>query len=160
MDFRHFLEMSYQPSKHRGAGILPIARSSGKILLGLRAMGGGHEETWASFGGGAGNKETPRQTALREFYEETGFSGKIGLMPFWIGTSGPSKNPKRVYHLFVGIVPTEFEPKLNMEHSEAKWFTYDEAKKLKNKHPKLDQLFTLADSELKEICRVRSNRTT
>ena len=159
MDFRHFLESNDQPSQHLGAGILPVAKSSGKILLGLRAVGG-HKGTWASFGGHAEKKETPRQTALRELSEETGFSGKIGLTPFWIGTSGPSKNPKRVYHLFIGFVPIEFDPKLNKEHSEARWFYYAEAKKLKNKHPKLDQLFTLADSELKEIFHARSNRPT
>jgi 8-oxo-dGTP pyrophosphatase MutT (NUDIX family) len=125
----------------------------------LRA-GDNHARTWASFGGHARKKETPRQTALREFREETGFSGKIELSPLWIGSSGPSKNPEKVYHLFIGFVSIEFDPKLNKEHYEARWFSYDAAKKLKNKHPKLDQLFTLADSELKEICRVRPDRPT
>jgi 8-oxo-dGTP pyrophosphatase MutT (NUDIX family) len=124
----------------QSAGILPVAKSSGKILLGKRT--GSCRGTWASFGGGSREEETPRETAIREFREETGFSGKIGIS--FLLKSGN-------YHLFVGFVPIEFVPKLDHEHSEAKWYTYSEAKKIRNKHPELEKLFDLP--EIAHICR-------
>ena len=131
MDFRHFLETVDQ--KHKGAGILPIAKSSGKMLLGLRTCSPS-KGTWASFVGHAESNETQRQTAIREFQEETGFTDKVEELEPWIGND-------QTFHLFIGSVPTEFKPKLNKEHSEAKWFSYSEAKKLQNMHPKLNRLF-------------------
>ena len=55
-----------------GAGILAIEKTEGKILMGRRGMKGQNPNTWAPFGGTFEEKDDiPRNTAIREFIEET-----------------------------------------------------------------------------------------
>jgi 8-oxo-dGTP pyrophosphatase MutT (NUDIX family) len=100
-----------------GAGILPLAATTGRVLLGERAAPCSEPGSWAGFGGGAEPDDaSAEETALREFVEETGYTGPIRLAGHYAcGNGGVSTQ------LFVGIVPDEFEPELNWEHSMALW---------------------------------------
>ena len=139
MDFRDYLEMK-QPA---GAFVLPIA-STGRMLLGFRALGG-DPNTWAAWGGSAEENETPKQTAQRELAEETGFSGKIKLIPLYVLEYGD-----RTFHHFLGLVDEEFKPRLNDEHSKAKWLYYADAQKITPHHPSLKESFKR--KKVKELC--------
>ena len=63
-----------------GGGILPVARYKDKIyfLYGREAIRGHDRDAglWSDFGGAKEKHETPKQTAIREGYEET--SGILG----------------------------------------------------------------------------------
>lgn len=90
------------------AGLLAVARSTGRVLLLQRPEG-----TWEAPGGHAEALESPRATALREFGEETGYRGPLRLLPASV-QSGPR------YRAFGATVPDEFEPRLS-EHQSARW---------------------------------------
>jgi 8-oxo-dGTP pyrophosphatase MutT (NUDIX family) len=107
------------PSRDKapGAGILPFAASTGRVLLGERSHYCADPYTWAGFGGSAEPEDrSPVDTALREFVEETGYHGPVDLVASGVVRRGPT-----VSHVFVGIVPVEFEPTLNDEHIMALW---------------------------------------
>ena len=96
----------------KAAGV--IARSpSGRVLLCRRTDG----EGWAFPGGGQHDDEDAAQCAWREFYEETGFRlGSVGRLLM-----------RRVkdnvdYSTFITEVESEFQPRLNHEHSSFGWF--------------------------------------
>lgn len=96
-----------------GAGILPLAATTGRVLLGERARPCDEPDTWAGFGGAVEPEDTSIEgTALREFTEETGYTGPVRLAGKW--SDGRA-------HLFIGVVPNEFEPALNFEHTMALW---------------------------------------
>lgn len=90
---------------------------------------------WTNFGGKADRGESPAQTAVREFREESGYRGKVKLIkPF------PTKNNKDgfVFVNYIGIVPEEFQPTTigkktvdgDVEVSASKWLTKEQLKKL------------------------------
>lgn len=103
------------------AGVLPYAQHKGKIyfLLGKERS----NRTWSDFGG-AGNKgETPKQTAKREFHEETRNIYK--KIPIRLGK--PILHPQRYYNLYLAQVPyktkNEIETALgkDREKTDFKW---------------------------------------
>lgn len=104
------------------AGVLPLARSTGRVLVGYRSQFSYEPYTWAAFGGSKDPEdETLADTALRELFEETGYAGPITLAP------GENVAHERTMgHIFLGIVPKEFRPKLNWEHSAARWVHLDQ----------------------------------
>jgi 8-oxo-dGTP pyrophosphatase MutT (NUDIX family) len=100
-----------------GAGVLPLASSTGRVLLGLRAPPCSEPYTWACFGGSRDPEDSSlEETALRELAEETGYTGPIELTSRLRLVRGSTKA-----FVFVGLVPEEFEPELNREHSGAIW---------------------------------------
>lgn len=102
---------------NHGAGILPFAADTGRILLGERAYPCADPYTWAGFGGARERSDrTLLDTALREFVEEVGYAGPMRIVGHWEGRRGDT-----LARVFVGIVPVEFEPRLNWEHSMALW---------------------------------------
>jgi len=136
MDFREFVE------RKQGAGVLPIAQSSGKILLGMRTEG-----EWAGWGGEAEEGENAQQTAEREFREETGYKGVVSLFPDYI-----REDSKITFHNFIGIVPDQFAPVINHEHLFADWFSLEELDELK-KHPGLTALLRHSGSKIERLSR-------
>lgn len=110
----------------RGAGIYPVS-PSGHLLLAKRSKRTDHGGSWAGFGGAREPGETYEQCALRELFEETGYSG-----PMWLYKLAP--------HRFLGLVPYEFTPRLNWEHTKAAWFTLTEACGLNPLHWGLQKL--------------------
>jgi 8-oxo-dGTP pyrophosphatase MutT (NUDIX family) len=118
-----------------GAGILPICEATGRMLLFLRTPKAGDEDSgrWATAGGMMDENELKmnvdvgsRECALREFKEETGQKDPFDrLMASYVYKSPDGSFN---YYNFVGLVPEEFEPKLNEEHSEYKWFSLGDLK--------------------------------
>ena len=101
------------------AGALLIARDTGRVLLAQRSQLVDRPGLWALPGGGVEPGETPSEGALRELWEEVGWDGPVELYP--AGTRRASRG-SAIYHSFLGLVPTEFEPVLNWESSDAGWF--------------------------------------
>jgi 8-oxo-dGTP pyrophosphatase MutT (NUDIX family) len=118
-----------------GAGILPICETTGRMLLFMRTPVPGDEDTgkWATAGGMMSDKELKmgegagsREAALREFKEETGQDDPFTRLVSSYVYKSPDGGFQ--YYNFIGIVPDEFEPKLNKEHSEFKWFSLSDLK--------------------------------
>ena len=100
-----------------GAGVIPLALTTGRVLLGERASPCSDPDTWAGFGGLVEREDiTVVGTALRELFEETGYAGPIRLVDHAVAVRNGTSA-----HMFVGLVPEEFEPELNWEHHTALW---------------------------------------
>ena len=113
-----------------GAGVLPMARSTGRVLLGLRSGAVRESDTWGIFGGafrgvsGEDDELVAAEAALREFHEETGWdhrSGRSEITPLLV-----FERPGFRYHNFLLVLPRQFTPELNWEHDDAAWFDLDD----------------------------------
>jgi 8-oxo-dGTP pyrophosphatase MutT (NUDIX family)/spore germination cell wall hydrolase CwlJ-like protein len=102
-----------------GAGALIIAKDTGRILLFLRSDWVNEPNTWNLVGGKIDEKEDPRKAVAREVEEETGLTGNLEASRLY---TFRHKNFK--YHNFLVLVPIEFTPKLNWEHSKAEWVEF------------------------------------
>jgi 8-oxo-dGTP pyrophosphatase MutT (NUDIX family) len=100
-----------------GAGTTFMARDTGRFLFLKRSDQGDEPGTWCNCGGGVEAGETPEQAAKREAVEEIGYSEPYDLIPMDVNTQPDGFT----YHNFFSIVPTEFEPVLNDEHTDFKW---------------------------------------
>ena len=136
MDFRVWLENKKEGKS--GAGILPLADASGRILLGKRSQSIDHPGKWAIFGGIMEEGESPKEAAKREMEEETQYKGEMKIKPLAVTEKNGFK-----FHSFLGTIPKEFEPKLNYETAKYKWFTLQEAQELKNKIEGLEDLIKI-----------------
>lgn len=117
---------------NRGAGVLPICKSSGRILIAMRSPDVNEPNTWGIFGGKIDNDdETPEDAARRELTEETGYKGHLDIIPAYVWRS---PDGTFVYSNFIGIVDEEFEPEYDWETAYANWVTLDELKELEPKH--------------------------
>ena len=128
------MKLNESDDESKAAGAQIICQKTKRTLVGLRAKSSENGGTWNGFGGSIdiknGKTESVKEAVRREMSEEIGYTGKMDLVHEY-------QNKEKegfVYHNFIGLVPEEFEPKLNNEHSDAKWITYDELKSLKNKH--------------------------
>ena len=118
-----------------GAGVLIICQKTGRILLGMRSKYSDNPNMWCNFGGGVdpelGECEADViKTARREMHEESGYTGRVDLIPSFVYET-PAKTFK--FYNFIGLVGEEFEPKLSWETSDARWFSLDELKKIDRK---------------------------
>lgn len=105
---------------NQGAGVLLIARDTGRILLVLRSPDVNEPNTWGVLGGAIDNDENPMQAVYREVSEEAGYTGNLNLQPSFVFRSKSFK-----YHNFIGVVDSEFEPTLDWESSDAGWFSLE-----------------------------------
>lgn len=105
-----------------GAGCVVVSRSTGRILIGLRSQAVMEPGTWGTFGGAMDRGLTPELMALKELRQETGFTGAVELIPLYV-FEAPAGSFR--YFNFAAVVDDEFEPELNWEHSDAKWFELD-----------------------------------
>ncbi len=109
--------------KTLAAGIIAIAKDTGKILLVKRSALCPQPHTWATVGGkNDPADENLKVTAVREFKEEVQPNIKYEIItkPFFI-----NKMPKLEFYSFVGFFETEFIPVLNDENDEYKWYDLD-----------------------------------
>jgi 8-oxo-dGTP pyrophosphatase MutT (NUDIX family) len=107
------------------AGILPIAKSTGKILLNLRSKYVNEPLTYGVYGGKLdhGDLNDRKKAAEREFIEETGYKGIIKVHDaFLFKTSNGSFE----YQNYIGEIESEFDPTYDWESSGHKWVTFDE----------------------------------
>lgn len=108
-----------------GAGILPICRKTGKILVQKRGKNIVYPNQWCTFGGKGEEGETKEQAAKREFKEESGYSGSIQKLKL---LDTHSRKTFKFYN-YLCIVPDEFKvttinKKTDANHIEvqdAKW---------------------------------------
>lgn len=110
------------------AGILPICKETGKILLCKRADNMPQGGTWAGIGGmleqkNGESEENMIDVAKREFTEETACKDYYSVIPSYIYIS-PNGGFK--YYNFIGLFDDEFKPVLNPENQDAKWMSLDE----------------------------------
>lgn len=89
------------------------------------------DEAWTYIGGGIEAGEKAYETAIREIKEET------GLIPLSLYTSNtfdqfydPVKNWIYLAPVFVAYVADSAEVRLNNEHSEFRWLTFEDAKSM------------------------------
>lgn len=121
-----------------GAGILPICKSTGKILVAYRSEFVNEPHTYGVIGGKLDDpNEKPEDAAKRELHEELGYNGHFEIVPAYVFEA---PNHTFVYHNFLGIVDEEFEAEVDWETEYAEWITLDELVKLKPKHFGLEAL--------------------
>lgn len=90
-----------------GAGVLAISKNTGRILISYRSKYVNEPNTWGVVGGKLDDdKNPPKKAANREFKEETGYAGKLELIPAYI-----FKTKGFAYHNFIGIISDEFNPR-------------------------------------------------
>ena len=108
-----------------GAGVLILARDTGRILLTLRSGAVMEPHTWGVPGGKLDEGETALQAAEREMDEELGIVPEPGSRLTLLYTF---KETGFRYDTFIGIVAREsaVRPRLNWESDDAQWFDLDE----------------------------------
>jgi 8-oxo-dGTP pyrophosphatase MutT (NUDIX family) len=144
--FRTFLE-SREYYGREGAGILAIAKDTGKWLLALRSPKVKEPGVWAGVGGKMEEGEDPEETATREFKEETGFRGKVTLHKAF-----KYRKPDLTFHNFIGEINKDtWEPKANWETEKFRWLTFDELLALKPKHFGLAALMESSEKIIKSF---------
>ena len=101
------------------AGVLFLAKDTGRCLLQLRNSEKRFKHTWGFFGGIIEKGETPFECIQRELQEEIGFMPELAkLNPIDIYES---KDKKFYYYSFVAVVEKEFHPVLNGESAGYAW---------------------------------------
>lgn len=138
------------------SGILPIAKDTGKILLGLRSGAVLEPYTWGNFGGAIGlddygldeEKLSPEDNALKELEEEIGLNINFNLIPSYIFEKSNFK-----YYNFLGLIDTESQiskdnTTLGWEVDDIKWFTMEEVLNMKDLHFGIK---TLLDNNIDQI---------
>ncbi|MDE1151250.1 MAG: NUDIX hydrolase [Micavibrio sp.] len=101
----------------RGAGILVLARDTGRFLALKRSDHVHNGRTWALAGGLLDEGETPEEGAVREFCEETGYNGQeVALVPLVQYTS-----PNFTYNNYIAIIEQEFKPIIDHENEAFAW---------------------------------------
>jgi len=103
------------PDTKNGANVILV--DNGKILLLLRA-GGWKTGSWGPPGGGADKGETPKQTAVRETFEESGLRTKPEDLELLI------QRTKHDYGMIYFYITDKFsgkEVKLSWEHNDFAW---------------------------------------
>jgi|TARA_A100000172_G_C3039350_1_gene109816 8-oxo-dGTP pyrophosphatase MutT (NUDIX family) len=145
-NWRKFLAEIEEPEKFWGsiaAGILPIAQSTGRVLINLRSPWVMQPLTWGVIGGKLDDNEGANieNAAKREFEEETGIKFTGSLIPIY---KFQSAEGNFTYQNYIGLVKKEFTPKKNWESADFKWISFDQIEELAPKHFGLEAL--LADS--------------
>lgn len=101
------------------AGVLFLAKDTGRCLMQLRNSDKRFNHTWGFFGGTLLPKETPYEAIQRELVEEIGFVPELSkLNPIDVFQS---QDKKFYYYSFVAVVDTEFQPVLNSESAGYAW---------------------------------------
>jgi 8-oxo-dGTP pyrophosphatase MutT (NUDIX family) len=123
-----------------GAGILVIALSTGRALVALRSGLVSDPLTWSIPGGAEERYDGDlRQTAIREFIEETGYVPQRVLMAI----AGEVRPDGSQYKVFLALEEREFRPRLDWENDAARWVTFDELMELPDKHPSFAAMLSL-----------------
>ena len=132
-----------------GAGVLAIAADTGKILVQLRSGSVEEPYTYGVVGGAVKASDVSgfERAASEEFEEETG-ARLQKLIPAFRFQSGHF-----VYQNFIGIVPSEFQPRMNWEADGYEWVTWEELLRLHPKHFGLEALIKNSADLIKRYAR-------
>lgn len=101
------------------AGVVFLAKDTGRCLLQLRNSDKRFKHTWGFWGGMMEKGETPYACIQRELTEEIGFVPELAkLNPIDVYQS---RDKKFYYYSFVYVVENEFSPRLNGESAGYAW---------------------------------------
>jgi N-acetylmuramoyl-L-alanine amidase len=128
------------------AGCIFVAKNTGRILIAKRSEQVREGGTWGTFGGKINAGETPKEAAVREVEEETGFDGEYKMSLLYVFKD---KETNFKYYNYLIVVPFEFTPKLNWESTTTKWTDYgDWPEPL---HFGMEDLLKHAGSKIKKV---------
>jgi 8-oxo-dGTP pyrophosphatase MutT (NUDIX family) len=118
------------------SGILPITKDTRRICLAWRSHEVNDGNRFGTIGGMCKADTSPKESALLELDEETGYNGPIELHKAFV-----CRLKGFEYHNFIGIVPTAFSldptEKYEWETTFIEWMEYDHILRLMEEHPKL-----------------------
>jgi len=101
------------------AGVVFLAKDTGRCLLQLRNSDKRFKNTWGFWGGLIEKGETVYECIQRELTEEIGFVPELAkLNPIDVYQS---RDQKFYYYSFVYVVEKEFSPVLNVESAGYAW---------------------------------------
>lgn len=149
-----------------GAGILPVSKKTGKILIQKRGRNIDYPNQWATFGGKGEDGESPEQTAKREFKEESGYSGKLSKFQ----KLDVQRKKKFVFHNFIALVDDDFKVSTinkktdagHIEVQDAKWLSLDELESFSGRlHYGLKRLLRSANkNKIKKYIEQNTDKST
>jgi 8-oxo-dGTP pyrophosphatase MutT (NUDIX family) len=106
----------------QGAGVMPVAQDTGRILLPHRSSEVEQPGDWgATWGGAIDAGLDPQEAARKEFFEEAGYTGSMKMIPLKMFEDSSSGFR---YYNFLGVVPSEFKPRLNWETQNYQWVKF------------------------------------
>jgi len=130
----------YSSTPKKAAGIIVIS-SDKEIFLGFRSGKSGISETWASPGGKVEANETFKETAIREFHEETGYKLEIDKLQNF----HTEENLEWIYITYIYKINKKFDlPQGDGENTAFGWFKLSNLPK--QLHPGFEEILP----ELKE----------
>ena len=103
----------------QGAGCLIMAKTTGRFMVVERSQSVEEPGDWGNCGGAHKASEQPRDAALRELHEETGYTGSAQMIPLLVFQKGTFR-----YSNFLALVEDEFVPQLGWEADAYKWCEY------------------------------------
>ena len=99
--------------KKIAAGLLVLCWKTGKVLLLRRRLDVPYPNMWGAVAGSFEQKDgSPKQTAIREFKEETKYRDKLFISKQTILEQIDNQSE---FYLFLGVVDNEFVPSLQGE---------------------------------------------
>ena len=139
-----------ETGKKIAAGLIVIHPPSGRIMMIRRGMHQSMPNMWSFFGGKFDEEDgNPKETAKREFAEESGVEG----IKYYISSKAVyvnSDNHSRFYN-YVGIFTEQFVPDLEKENEaqDYGWFTLDNLPH--NMHPGAVEFFENKSDVIQEL---------
>lgn len=179
MGFWKFVENIYSNKKNCpywgdcGSGVLPFCPHTKRFLANMRSQGVNEGGTYGVFGGGIfldytpyqnvedlAKSDYPKNHAIEELQEETGYSGPIKLTELYVYKDNKKNSrgePCNFYYWnFLGICPKEFPVSPGEYHrwengEGSNWFTFDQLMNLQPKHFGLISLLQNAAHKLQSL---------
>jgi 8-oxo-dGTP pyrophosphatase MutT (NUDIX family) len=103
-----------------GSGALLLAKNTKRILFAHRGKRVQSPNTWGTWGGAIDLNEAPEKSVIREIKEESGYRGRIQLLPL---ITFKHESGFRYYN-FLAIVESEFLPILDWENQDFEWVKF------------------------------------
>lgn len=105
----------------QGAGCIFLALDTGRLCIAHRSWKVEQPDTWGTWGGAIDSFESPETAVRREVREESGYNGKLNLVPLYV-FSHPSGFK---YYNYLAVIQTEFTPEMDWETQGFTWCYLD-----------------------------------
>ena len=136
--------------KRIAAGIIPLHPPSGKVLMIRRGMDQPSPNQWSFFGGKFEEEDgNPKQTAKREFAEESGIDNikyYISSKPILVNDNTHSR-----FYNYIGVFTEQFVPDLEKENEAQDYGWFDLDNLPHNMHKGAIELFEKKMDLLKDV---------